>query len=121
MKPDWADEIFAIHERALGRKKQIEPWSVEDVRFLALALAGEAGELANRIKKEWRGDDDKCDPRHDAAVHDELVDVRVYVELLAHAMFNLDLDNGVRAKIPEIRAKFKSADSDVEITWPKHR
>lgn len=28
----------------------------ERLRFFALALCGEAGELANLIKKEWRGD-----------------------------------------------------------------
>ena len=137
MKPEWAEEIFAIHERAVGHKKLIEPWSIEDVRFLALALAGEVGELANRIKKQWRGDDDQGDPRSNTASHEELVDIRVYVELLSKAFNNLDLDNGVRAKLPIIRAKFeqigeKPADwdekhrdgnefSDVKITWPQHR
>ena len=105
MTPVWAEEIFAIHERALRRKKKIEPWSIEDVRFLALALAGEAGELANNIKKEWRGDDDKGDPRFTTANHEELVDIRIYVELLAKAFNNQDLDAGALVKLPKIRAK----------------
>jgi len=35
----------AIHQ------KTIKPGTLEDKRFLALALAGEAGELANLVKK----------------------------------------------------------------------
>lgn len=49
-----------------------------DVGFLALALCGEVGELANLIKKELR---DKV--RHEEAIRDELADIRVYLELLA--------------------------------------
>lgn len=38
------------------RNTGFKPGSKDDIRFLSLALCGEAGELANMIKKEWRGD-----------------------------------------------------------------
>jgi len=53
-----------------------------DIRFLTLALCGEVGELANVIKKQWRGDS--------AAISDEarleLADVLAYTLMLAHEL-----------------------------------
>lgn len=52
-----------------------------DIRFLALGLCGEAGELANFIKKRWRDGDD-----HAQAIRYELADVCAYAFMLAHTM-----------------------------------
>jgi len=130
MRPEWADEIEQIHQSAV-KKSGIVPWASEDVRFLTLALAGEVGELANMIKKHWRGDI-VPHPGFDAAVHAELADIRVYLHLLATALprsgahlktvvFGIDLDEAVKVKLPAIRDKFlqlgeKPADWDA-----KHR
>lgn len=97
----WHDEIVHIHENALKRS-DIRPWATEDVRFLALALCGEAGELANEIKKEWRGD---SRPNMRSLVAGELADVVVYAYLLEVALA-LDIDAVIEAKLPEIRRKF---------------
>lgn len=47
-------------EDFLTRIKAHAQWSPvdkqEQVRFMALALCGEVGELANLVKKDWRGD-----------------------------------------------------------------
>lgn len=53
-----------------------------DIRFLTLALCGEAGELANVIKKQWRGDSEaiSCDAEY------ELADVLAYTLMLAHEL-----------------------------------
>ena len=72
-----------------------------DTRFLALALCGEAGELANLIKKGWRGYVGDFKP----AIQKELADVRIYLHLLATAL-QVDLDEAVNEKLPEIRNKF---------------
>lgn len=52
-----------------------------DIRFFALALAGEAGELANFVKKRWRdGDPHECD------IVAEVADVCAYAFMLADKM-----------------------------------
>jgi NTP pyrophosphatase (non-canonical NTP hydrolase) len=52
-----------------------------DIRFLALGLTGEAGELANFIKKRWRDGDG-----HDEAIQKEIADVCAYAFMLANVM-----------------------------------
>jgi len=69
-------DIYALHERMTGHL--FPAYSNIDERFLALALCGEAGELANIVKKRWR---DGADLTEEA--RDEIADVRVYLELLA--------------------------------------
>jgi NTP pyrophosphatase (non-canonical NTP hydrolase) len=59
-----------------------EPGSKEDIRFLALALAGEAGELANLIKKEWMGFKDPGGRREQ--IEEELADVNSYLFLITY-------------------------------------
>lgn len=60
-------------------------WSPPDPRgtFIALALAGEAGELANLFKKEWR---DGVDAERRKQMVDELGDAMVYLRALAQHM-----------------------------------
>lgn len=50
----------------------------DDIRFLTLGLTGEAGELANFVKKRWRDGDG-----HDEAIHKEIADVLAYAFMLA--------------------------------------
>lgn len=50
---NWRTKIQDIETYIIAK----HGWSdTELIRFLALSLAGEAGELANEIKKEWRAD-----------------------------------------------------------------
>jgi len=70
-------DIYSLHEQMT--KHLFPPFSSEDERFLALALCGEAGELANMVKKRWRDGADLSEE-----IRDELADIRVYLELLAH-------------------------------------
>lgn len=96
-EPLWKNRARIIHERwtKIG-KVSTDPYDTTHVRFLALALCGEAGELANLIKKSWRGDSIKTE---DIAA--ELADVRIYLEHLSHAL-NVDLDAACEAKIAEV-------------------
>lgn len=96
----WQFEIEHIHTHRI-KNSGIAPWSVEDTRFLAMALAGEVGELLNFLKKEWRGDQKDFKP----AIRAELADIRVYLHLVATAL-KVDIDEAVEEKLPEIRAKF---------------
>lgn len=80
-----------------------KPGSDEDRRFLALALAGEVGELANVIKKQWHGDKD---PAFEEKLQDELGDVYAYLRLLAIA-YGADLDEIFhRVTLPKIRKRW---------------
>lgn len=52
-----------------------------DIRFFALGLAGEAGEVANFVKKRWRDGDG-----HDDALRMEVADVCAYAFMLADTL-----------------------------------
>lgn len=95
--------IFELHEKFT--KNLFPAYSSEDERFLALALCGEAGELANIIKKRWR---DGADLSEEAC--DEIADCRVYLELIAKC-FNIEgpkLDERVKQKLLKVAEKHKA-------------
>ena len=100
---DWRDLAWGIHE---GVVKAWKPSSPEDIRFLALSLGGECGELSNILKKAWRGDFELKDRW--AEVGGELADIRVYLELLARAM-GYDLDACVRRILPKLERRWPEA------------
>lgn len=52
-----------------------------DIQFLTLGLTGEAGEVANFVKKRWRDGDG-----HDADIRKEIADVCAYAFMLANTM-----------------------------------
>jgi len=101
----WQEQIRIIHETVI---KEWEPYSDEDLRFTALALAGEVGEICNLIKKEWRGTlvDDPQRLRREMA--DELADIRIYLQLLALCL-GVNLDTAVIQKIPELLNRWPEA------------
>lgn len=73
---------------------------VDKVRFMALALCGEAGELANLIKKDWRGD---LGDRRDQ-IRAELSDVANYAFMLAEAL-SIDLADAMLSKLREVEKR----------------
>jgi NTP pyrophosphatase (non-canonical NTP hydrolase) len=95
--------IYELHEKFT--KHLFPTFSSEDERFLALGLCGEAGELANYIKKRWRDGSDYTEE-----IRDEIADVRVYLELLAK-QFGIEgekLDARVEAKLAKVVEKHKA-------------
>lgn len=81
MKKELLDRAWKLHCRFLNKTNAICPGTRDDIRFLTLALAGEVGELANFIKKDWRGD--KVEWKD---IHNEVVDVAIYLDLLIEAL-----------------------------------
>lgn len=77
----------------------------EDIRFFGLGLAGEAGEVANFIKKRWRDGD-----AHGEALRKECADVFAYNIMLADAlgMSALDLLETVDGKQKAFIAKMQA-------------
>jgi NTP pyrophosphatase (non-canonical NTP hydrolase) len=89
--------LYELHEKMTAGL--FPSYSDADERFLALALCGEAGELANLIKKRWRDGADLSEE-----VKDEIADVRIYLELLAKcfAIEGEKLDRRVELKLAKV-------------------
>jgi NTP pyrophosphatase (non-canonical NTP hydrolase) len=103
----WRQEANIIHAEFLGGRWPVN--SNEDKRFLALALCGEAGELANMVKKLWRGD--KI-PLID--IWKELADVRIYLELLVVA-FDCNLDATCIEKLKEVQQRLHAKKAEASV------
>lgn len=71
-------------------------------RFLVLALCGEAGELANLVKKDWRGDAGVVERR--AKIIEEITDVANYTFMLAEAL-GFDLPAHMLDKLYEVEQR----------------
>ncbi len=95
MDPKWRRRSWDIHRRfvELSRAKGSLTTEDEVINFLALAVCGEAGELANLIKKRWQGDNVDRD-----LLRDEIADIRIYLEHLAHHL-EIDIDEACNAKL----------------------
>jgi NTP pyrophosphatase (non-canonical NTP hydrolase) len=93
-------DIYELHVKLT--KHLFPAFSSEDERFLALALCGEAGELANLIKKRWRDQAYLVDE-----IKDEIADIRIYLELIARC-FNIEgeaLDARCKEKLERVAKK----------------
>lgn len=74
------DSVWAQARDNHGRFSATE--SIEqDIRFFALGLVGEAGEVANFVKKRWRDGD-----LHEEDLRKEVADVFAYTMMLADAL-----------------------------------
>jgi NTP pyrophosphatase (non-canonical NTP hydrolase) len=95
-------DIYKLHEKLT--EHLFPSYSSTDERFLALGLCGEAGELANMIKKRWRDGVDLTEE-----IRDEIADIRVYLELIAKC-FGIEgekLDHRVESKLLKVVEKHK--------------
>ena len=98
---------YEMHERMTAHL--FPKYSNEDERFLALALAGEVGELCNMIKKRWRDGADLAEE-----IKDEIADIRIYLELIAKC-FGIEgekLDHRVYLKLEKVIEKHRKVFED---------
>lgn len=93
-----AHDALGVHQR---HSRHIGPLGTEDdIRYLALAMAGEAGEAANVVKKGWR--DGK--PVNREKLAEEIAGTACYLIGLAAAI-SLDLDEEMRKQMAAFEAR----------------
>lgn len=72
----------------------------------ALAMCGEAGELAGKIKKLYRDDKGALSPDRRAAILDELGDILFYLTYTAHA-FHFTLNDVAKRNVEKLADRAK--------------
>jgi NTP pyrophosphatase (non-canonical NTP hydrolase) len=109
---EWKEKARTINMNA--RKRMGLP-DAQRKLFLTLAIAGEVGELANLLKKQWRDG-----VANDAEQVKELADIRIYL-LHLFDVFGVDEDIVCASKIEEV-AKRPFAQPVVaglsDVRWP---
>jgi NTP pyrophosphatase (non-canonical NTP hydrolase) len=108
MKAKWQDRSRAVYERflKLAQCKGKLTSENEVMEFLALAICGEAGELANLIKKQWRGDE-----VNRQEIVDELADIRIYLEHMARHL-GVNLDKACESKVRVVAERVSARERD---------
>lgn len=101
ISPETSRAALEIHARYAS--VNVGPLGCDDdVRFLALAMAGEAGEAANVVKKAWR--DGKPVDREKLA--EEIAGTACYLVGLAAAI-ELDLDAEMQRQMRAFEARYE--------------
>lgn len=110
---NWQDQVVAFHIRNTKHFKSVTdtPFDLEDIKFLSLSLCGETGEVANIIKKIWRGDKNIDDVRH--LVEDELSDCLSYLYLLMCAFGTIKVEYAMLRKLGVFVEKMEEASVDM--------
>ena len=103
--PAWGlfkpiSEIVQRFNRENGITNPAVMWNVV---YLALAMSGEAGELANAVKKIVR---DGYSEARMANVEEELVDVVIYTSMMIEAL-NMNFDDAFYMKQDELQQRYK--------------
>ncbi|HCC83240.1 TPA: hypothetical protein DEP96_00140 [Candidatus Uhrbacteria bacterium] len=88
-----------------SRKTAIYPNHGNNPIYPTLGLAGEAGEVANVVKKMWRAHEGEIDAEHRKMIADELGDVLWYMAQLATEL-HVSLADIVRLNLAKIRARY---------------
>jgi len=95
-----------IEYQKKSRKTAIYPGAGKNYIYPTLGLAGEAGEVAEKIKKAIRDDGGKISDETKDAVKKELGDVLWYVSQVA-AELDLLLDDVAKSNIEKLSSRMK--------------
>jgi NTP pyrophosphatase (non-canonical NTP hydrolase) len=109
MKLTWQQRSRGIHERfiQIAKCKGSLTSETDVIHFLALAICGEAGELANVVKKSWRGDEVQIDQ-----IRDEIADIRIYLEHFAR-YFDIDIDEACEQKLDVVSKRLDTKEQKI--------
>lgn len=103
-RPHWWTGCDRLHRWMMKRARMLS-YSDADGVHLVMGLVGEAGEVANEVKKYMRsGYEDRDD--FVKKMRGELADVRIYLELVAHWL-DIDLDAAVVEKRAVVERRWK--------------
>lgn len=103
ISPETAKMAIEVHQRRACPNVG-EHGSLMDICFLALAMAGEAGEAANVVKKAWR--DGKEVDREKLA--EEIAGTACYLVGLASAI-GMDLNDEMRWQMAAFEKRYEVA------------
>jgi len=112
---DRLDREFFPH---LSSTNPITQKNLQVLLYLAVALCGEAGELANEIKKVYRGDAPLAEKKE--AIARELADVLIYT-LKMCTQTSTDLERAFLDKLDYNRRRFSSGLSEPTASEPDNR
>lgn len=97
---ETAKLALEVHERRASQRVGAAG-SQDDIRFLALSMAGEAGEAANVVKKAWRDGGEVNRQK----LAEEIAGTACYLVGLAAAI-GLDLDKEMRDQMAAFEARY---------------
>ena len=102
----WREEVARIDDIVTKKNN----WdTLEKVRFIALSITGEAGELANEIKKEWRANGTHNWNQEEwtaflTRVRLELADLHMLEERM-HKALGINIDEACEEKIKILKSR----------------
>lgn len=97
-------DLNEYQEQAFGSATYPDHHEVGGVIYTALGLAGEAGEITNKVKKILRDDDGILTDARRNDLIDELGDVLWYAATLADEL-GADLDSVARANLTKLKSR----------------
>lgn len=77
-----------------------------NLSYATLGLAGEAGEIANKVKKLWRDGDGSISEEKEKELSDELGDVLWYVSAIC-SVLGLELDDIAKHNIEKLKSRLE--------------
>jgi NTP pyrophosphatase (non-canonical NTP hydrolase) len=101
--------ILTLEEyQRLALATSVYPWQgqASGLSYATLGLAGEAGEIANQVKKVLRDDDGKLTPARRFKIRDEMGDVLWYLSALGKEA-GVTLEEAARNNLEKLAARRK--------------
>jgi len=92
------------HSGHFGWSVPVTEDNLDMLAFLALGICGEAGELANTVKKVVRGDHTLVAARHE--IEEEVADIFIYLVKTCNQV-DIDLERAYLRKLEANRTRFK--------------
>lgn len=106
---DRQKEFDSLHRGNFPWDQLVSAENPVMLEYLALALCGESGEVANAVKKVIRGDHTYQEQKEE--IIGEVTDVLIYILKFAYQM-DFDLEEAFLKKLELNRTKFKPFEHD---------